>query len=85
MYQPLTGETPPELGKLVSGDLVATFKDAPSGPATACALGISGDFSDPGFREKVEKHIDELEVRCVRLAPDAHVATIEVPPMKRLD
>jgi predicted Ser/Thr protein kinase len=83
--RPLTGETPPELGKLVQGDLVATFNDAPSGPATACALGISGDFSDPGFREKVEKHIDELEVRCVKLAPDAHVATIEVPPMKRLD
>jgi hypothetical protein len=47
----LTGETPPELGKLLSGDLVATFANAPAGAASACALGLTGDFGDPGFRE----------------------------------
>jgi hypothetical protein len=83
--RPLTGETPPELGKLTPGDLVATLKDAPSGPATACALGLSGDMSDPGFREKLERHLDDLEVRCVPLGPDTNVTTIEVPPMKRID
>ncbi|HEX5062780.1 MAG TPA: serine/threonine-protein kinase [Kofleriaceae bacterium] len=83
--RPISGETPPDLGKVVAGDLLATFNSAPTGVATACAIGLSGDFSDPGFREKVQRHIDELEVRCVPLAPDTKAATIEVPPMKRLD
>jgi predicted Ser/Thr protein kinase len=85
MARSLTGETPPELGKLVPGDLVATFKTAPTGVATACAIGLTGDLGDPGFRDKLQKHIDELEVKCVPIGPDAKAATIEVPPMKRLD
>ena len=83
--RPLTGETPPELGKLLPGDLVATFANAPAGVASACALGLSGDFGDPGFREKVQRHLDELEVRCVPIAADAKAITVEVPPMKRID
>ncbi len=79
------GEPPPELGKVVPGDTVATFANAPVGAATACALGLSGDFSDPAFREKLQRHINELEIRCVPVAPDAKAVTVEVPPMKRLD
>jgi hypothetical protein len=83
--RPMTGETPPELGKLLPGDLVATFANAPAGSASVCALGLSGDFGDPGFREKVQSHIEELDVRCVPVAGDAKAITIEVPPMKRID
>jgi hypothetical protein len=81
----LGGETPPELGKLLPGDTIATFPNAPAGNATACAIGFSGDFADPAFREKLQRHVDELELRCVPVAPDAKAVTIEVPPMKRLD
>jgi hypothetical protein len=79
------GEPPPELGKVVPGDTVATFTNAPTGAATACALGLSGDFSDPAFREKLQRNINDLEIRCVPVAPDAKAVTVEVPPMKRLD
>jgi hypothetical protein len=85
MARALTGETPPELGTLVPGDLVATFTNAPTGVASACAIGLTGDFTDPSFRDKLQKHLDELEVRCVPVGPDAKAATIEVPPMKRID
>jgi len=85
MARQLTGETPPELGKLVAGDLVATFKSAPTGIATACAVGLTGDITDPSFRDKLREHRDQLEVRCAPLGPDTMAATIEVPPMKRLD
>ncbi|HEY5952498.1 MAG TPA: protein kinase, partial [Kofleriaceae bacterium] len=81
----LAGEPPPELGKLLPGDTVATFANAPLGAASACAIGISGDFSDPAFREKFQRHVDDLEVRCVPVASDAKAVTVEVPPMKRLD
>ena len=83
--RPAHGETPPEAGKLASGDLLATFASAPLGTATACAIGLSGDFTDPAFLDKVRQHSDELEVRCVPVTPDAKAVTIEVPPMKRMD
>src|SRR5262249_25896053 len=83
--RPVTGETPPELGKLSAGDLVATLPDAPAGKATPCPSRVAGDWSDPEFRAKTQKHLDEIEVRCVPLPPDTHVTTIEVPPMKRFE
>jgi hypothetical protein len=83
--RPVIGEAPPELGKLLAGDLVATFANAPAGPATACAWGVSGDMADPEYRKKVYEHSDELEVRCVPVAADATTAVVEVPPMKRID
>jgi hypothetical protein len=79
------GEPPPELGTLVPGDLAARFSNAPLGLATACALGYSGDLADPALRDKLAKHHDKLDVRCVPVPPDAKVVTVEVPPMKRLD
>ena len=85
LARPLSGETPPELGKLSSGDLVATFASAPIGIASACAFGFSGDFTDPAFREKLQKNVDKLEVKCVPVAADAKVVTVELPPMKRMD
>jgi hypothetical protein len=84
--RPITGgETPPELGKLLPGDMVATFTSAPAGAATACAIGLSGDLADPEFRQRLQRHVDELELRCVPVAPEAKAVTIEVPPMKRLE
>lgn len=85
LARPLTGETPPELGRLAAGDLVATFKSAPVGVASACALGLTGDLADPTFREELEKHLEDAEIRCVPVTPDAKVVTVEVPPLKRLD
>lgn len=79
------GEPPPDVGALVPGDLVATFKSAPTGVATACAVGLTGDLTDPSFRDKLQKHIEELEVRCAPLGPDTKATTIEVPPMKRFE
>jgi predicted Ser/Thr protein kinase len=83
--RPVLGEPPPEVGKLLPGDLLATLTNAPAGSATACAFGFSGDMSDPEYRKKVFENLEKLEVRCVPVAPDATTATIEVPPMKRID
>jgi len=79
----LTGDAPQEL-RLKAGDLVATFTTAPSGAATACALGFTGELTDKFF-ETLEQHRDEVEVRCTPVAADAKVVTVEVPPMKRFD
>jgi hypothetical protein len=83
--RPLTGETPPELGKLSPGDLVATFASAPLGVATACAFGFSGDYTDPAFRKKLQDNVDKLAVACAPVAPDSKAVTVEIPPMKRID
>jgi hypothetical protein len=82
--RPPVGDSPPEL-KLLSGDVVATLDHAPAGAATACAIGLSGDLTDPKYGEKLEKHRNEIAVRCVPLAADQNVVTIEVPPLKRFD
>ncbi len=80
------GEPPAELaGKLAAGDLVATFETAPLGETSLCAMGLSGDLSDPALEDKLVKHGDELELTCQTLAADATVVTIDVPAMKRLD
>ena len=79
----LTGETPPELA-LKAGDLVATFASAPTGAATACALGFTGELTEEFF-QKLDHHLDKVEVRCTPVAPDAKAVTVEVPPMKRFD
>jgi predicted Ser/Thr protein kinase len=85
LARPVVGEPPPELGKLSTGDLVATFGSAPGGVATACAFGFTGDYGDPSFREKLAKNMEKLEMRCSPVAPDAQVVTVELPPMKRFD
>ena len=80
----LSGETPPEL-HLLAGDLVATFASAPTGTATACALGLFGDLSDQHLMEKISKHRDQVPVGCTPVTSDANVVTLEVPPLPRLD
>ncbi|HEY5938182.1 MAG TPA: protein kinase, partial [Kofleriaceae bacterium] len=84
--RPIIGEPPAAVaGKHLPGDLVASFTSAPVGKGMMCALGVQGDMSDPTFNERLAKQIDRLDVRCAPLAADATVATLEVPPMKRLD
>ncbi|MEJ7599444.1 MAG: protein kinase [Kofleriaceae bacterium] len=82
----IVGEPPRTVaGKYLRGDLIATFSNAPIGNGMMCALGVQGDLSDPVFSELLFKSLDKLDVRCSPLAAGAAVATLEIPPMKRLD
>ena len=84
--QPILGEPPAAVaGKHMRGDLLATFTNAPVGSGMMCALGVQGDLSDPVFTELLWKSMNKLDVRCAPLAANATIATLEIPPMKRLD
>jgi predicted Ser/Thr protein kinase len=67
------------------GDVYATVSDAPEGPASACAIGMPSEVTDPDLDQKIPAHLDKIEVRCVPLAENASVVLVEVPPWPRFD
>ncbi|HTR51059.1 MAG TPA: protein kinase [Kofleriaceae bacterium] len=67
------------------GDVYATVSDAPEGRASACAIGMPGEVTDPDLDQKIPMHLDKIEVRCVPLDEHAQVVLVEVPPWPRLD
>ncbi|HEY4243406.1 MAG TPA: protein kinase [Kofleriaceae bacterium] len=78
-------EQPPTVASVMkSGDVLALFKNAPQS-GTACAFGVQGDFADPSFVEKLNRHMDEVHGVCAPITADEPVLVIEAPPMKRLD
>jgi hypothetical protein len=83
----IVGEQAPRaaVDQLHPGDLVADFDNVRDGELSVCAIPIPGDINDPTVARQIEKHREELELRCVPVAADAQVVTVETPPQKRLD
>jgi len=67
------------------GDVYATVSDAPEGRASACAIGMPSEVTDPDLDQKIPTHLDKIEVRCVPLDERAEVVLVEVPPWPRFD
>jgi hypothetical protein len=68
-----------------SGDLFATINEAPEGVASACAIALPQDVSDPKLNKKIDANLEKLRVECMPLPEDAEAVVIEVPPFPRLD
>ena len=66
-------------------DLFASFAYAPSGPATACAVPLPADLSDPNLQRKIERNYDRLVLRCAPVPEDGSGVVLDVPPWPRLD
>ena len=67
-------------------DLFVTIAHAPTGPASACAMGYPRlDEMDDHTREQARTHSERVEVRCVPIAETAKVVVVEVPPFPRFD
>ncbi len=75
----------PARGSARDGDLLASFAEAPSAAATACALALPQELADPNLLKKITDNLSKLELRCVPVPPEARVVTIEVPPFPRLE
>src|SRR5262249_4610446 len=75
----VVGEQIPKdaIGQVRPGDLVAKFANVPNGDITACAIGLAGDMMDREAMRKIQKHVAELELRCVFGAADTKVLVIE--------
>jgi hypothetical protein len=84
---PIEGErAPASVRKLAKrGDVYATVSEAPEGPATACAIPLPNEISDPDLQQKVSAHPDKIEVRCVPIGEHDEVELIEIPPWPRFD
>ena len=67
------------------GDVYVTVPEAPEGVASACAIGMPTDTTDPDLWQKVANHLDKLEVRCVPIGEHDDVVVVEVPPWPRFD
>jgi len=84
--QAIQGEQAPPAVLAMSrrGDLFASV-DAPAGEATACALALPSDYSDPDLQARVERNEHKIAIRCAPLSDAGDVVVIEVPPWPRLD
>ncbi|MGN6105479.1 MAG: hypothetical protein ACTHU0_10275, partial [Kofleriaceae bacterium] len=76
---------PPVVGAARRGDLFASVSGVPEGAATACAIGLPPDLSDPSLERSISEHMAKIEVRCVPIPPGAEVVVVEVPPWPRFD
>ncbi|MFN0252019.1 MAG: protein kinase domain-containing protein [Kofleriaceae bacterium] len=87
LARPIVGETAPQLVREVArpDDLYATMSEVPDGIASACALALPADLTDPDLQPKIDNNLEKIEVRCTAIDPDSTVVTIEVPPWPRLD
>jgi hypothetical protein len=71
--------------KLRPGDLLGHFTNVPAGDLTACAIGISGDISDPALDRKIQLHVKELALKCELVGATDDVVVLDTPPQKRFD
>jgi uncharacterized GH25 family protein len=66
----------------------AQFKQVTPAAYSLCVLPINGDIHNPGFRDKLQKHANQLKVYCQpRTVPDSpskQTVTITSPPMDPL-
>ena len=76
-------EGAPAIAGLEPGDLVTKIV-APTGPGSACAIGLPGEIDDPDSERKIRDNLQRIEVRCVPVPPTAERVIIEVPPWPRL-
>nr|MDQ3367138.1 carboxypeptidase-like regulatory domain-containing protein [Myxococcota bacterium] len=84
--RPIEGEHAPApvLAKARAGDLFATMTEVPEG-ASACAIALPADLSDPKLGTKIENNPDKLVLQCVPIPATAELVMVEVPPFPRLD
>ena len=68
-----------------SGDMFATMSEVPEGAATACAIALPADLSDPTLGKKIDGNLDKLKFACAPIPEKAELVVVEVPPFPRLD
>ena len=74
----------PVVARARAGDMFATMHEVPEGAATACAIGLPADLSDPDLNSKIDANLSKIEVRCTPIPADAEAVVVEVPPWPRL-
>ncbi|MEO8706332.1 MAG: protein kinase [Kofleriaceae bacterium] len=67
------------------GDMFASVQQVPDGAASACAIGLPNDLSDPTLDAKIRMNLAKLEIRCVPIPAGVETVVVEVPPWPRLD
>jgi hypothetical protein len=67
------------------GDAFATIDQAPTGQATACAIGLPNNLLDQDLEQKARAHADKVEMRCMPVPPGAEAVVVDVPPWPRFD
>jgi predicted Ser/Thr protein kinase len=75
---------PPVVARARAGDMFATMHEVPEGAATACAVGLPADLSDPELESKINANLAKIEIRCTPIPADAEAVVVEVPPWPRL-
>ena len=87
LARPIVGEAAPEAVREIArpDDLYTTMTEVPEGVATACGVGLPADLTDPKLQGQIDHNLDKIELRCVRIEPDAKVVVVQVPPWPRLD